>query len=153
MTLVPLNECCLRLGIDPKTLRLWLKVAQLSCCLHPTDARLKCLTLTQLQQLAELHGRPLPSSLPNAASQAVAGLASAPATDLGDTDDLHQQLGLLRQQVSTLQAEAHGTGPGPATPELRPPATHLCHARACSHAYHGFGFSSCQSIDSTGCRA
>ena len=23
MTLVPLNECCLRLGIDPKTLRLW----------------------------------------------------------------------------------------------------------------------------------
>ena len=23
MTLVPLNECCLRLGVDPKTLRLW----------------------------------------------------------------------------------------------------------------------------------
>ncbi len=109
MTLVPLTECCLRLGVDPKTLRLWLKAAQLSCCLHPTDARLKCLTLAQLQQLAKLHGRPLPESLPYMAQEAEAQPASAPATDLGptppDTDDLHQQLSLLRQQVTTLQAQ------------------------------------------------
>ncbi len=109
MTLVPLNECCLRLGIDPKTLRLWLKAAQLSCCLHPTDARLKCLTLAQLQQLAELHGRPLPESLPHMAPQAVAGPSSTPAAEsirsLLDTDELRQQLSLLRQQVTTLQAQ------------------------------------------------
>lgn len=109
MTLVPLNECCLLLQVDPKTLRLWLKAAQLSCCLHPTDARLKCLTLAQLQQLAELHGRPLPSSQLYTAKEAVAGPSSAPAADLGlkapDTDDLHQQLRLLRQQVTTLQAQ------------------------------------------------
>ena len=107
MTLVPLNECCLRLGIDPKTLRLWLKAAHLSCCLHPTDARLKCLTLAQLQQLARLHGRPLPSSLPSTAQEAQAQTACVPAADLdrpkSDTDDLYQQLSLLRQQVSTLQ--------------------------------------------------
>lgn len=107
MTLVPLNECCLRLGVDPKTLRLWLKAAQLSCCLHPTDARLKCLTLAQLQQLAELHDRHLPESLPYAAQASVAGLACAPDQGLTppDTDDLHQQVGLLRQQVSTLQTQ------------------------------------------------
>lgn len=109
MTLVPLNECCLRLGVDPKTLRLWLKAAQLSCCLHPIDARLKCLTLAQLQQLAELHGRPLPSSLLGTAPQTVAMSASAPAADLGpslpDTDDLHQQLNRLCQQVTTLQTQ------------------------------------------------
>src|SRR5215472_12046166 len=99
MTLVPLNECCLRLGIDPKTLRLWLKAAQLSCCLHPTDARLKCLTLAQLQQLAELHGRPLPSSLQDTPKESVA----APAADLvltsANADELRQQLSLLRQQM------------------------------------------------------
>ena len=109
MTLVPLNECCLRLGIDPKTLRLWLKAAGLSCCLHPSDARLKCLTLAQLQQLAELHGRPLPESLPSTAQEAEAQTASVPAADLdrpkSDTDDLHHQLSLLRQQVSTLQSQ------------------------------------------------
>ena len=109
MILVPLNECCLRLGIDPKTLRLWLKAAQISCCLHPTDARLKCLTLAQLQQLAELHGRPLPESLPYTAQEAEAQPASVPATESLrpklDTDDLHQQLSLLRQQVTSLQAQ------------------------------------------------
>jgi hypothetical protein len=109
MTLVPLNECCLQLGIDPKTLRLWLKAAGLSCCLHPTDARLKCLTLTQLQQLAELHGRPLPQSQPDTAPQAVAPCERA--TDLGygqpqqDSDDLHQQLNWLHLQVTTLQTQ------------------------------------------------
>jgi hypothetical protein len=109
MTLVPLTECCLYLGIDPKTLRLWLKAAQLSCCLHPTDARLKCLTLPQLEQVAELHGRRLPSSLPSATPQPVAVPTSAPANEQGcpkpDTDDFHQQLSLLRQQVTTLQAQ------------------------------------------------
>ncbi len=109
MILVPLNECCLRLRVDSKTLRLWLKAAQLSCCLHPTDARLKCLTLAQLQQLAELHGRPLPESLPYTPKEAEAQPACAPATDRGltrpDTDGLHQQLGLLRQQVTSLQAQ------------------------------------------------
>lgn len=109
MTLVPLNECCLRLGVDPKTLRLWLKAAQLSYCLHPTDARLKCLTLAQLQQLAELHGRPLSSSLKDTDQPSEALPACTPTTDLGltspDAEELRQQLSLLRQQVTTLQAQ------------------------------------------------
>jgi hypothetical protein len=109
MILVPLNECCLRLGVDPKTLRLWLNAAQFSCCLHPTDARLKCLTLAQLQQLAELHGRPLLGSMPETDQKAEAQSSSAPAAELGltppSTDELHQQLSLLRQQVTTLQAQ------------------------------------------------
>jgi hypothetical protein len=70
MTLVPLTQCCLALGVDPKTLRLWLQAAQFSSCLHPADARLKCLTLPQLQQLAELHGRPLPCSKPGPSQRA-----------------------------------------------------------------------------------
>lgn len=121
MTLVPFTECCLWLGIDPKTLRLWLKAAHLSGCLHPTDARLKGLTFPQLQQLAELHGRCLPSSLPGTAPAPVSLPASAPpsaqmsvpptgaggATVSTHADDaeLRHQLTLLQHQVATLQAQ------------------------------------------------
>ena len=37
-------ECCRLLAIDPKTLRQWLVQAQISLHVHPTDARIKCLT-------------------------------------------------------------------------------------------------------------
>ena len=70
MTLLPLTDCCLLLGVDPKTLRLWLKSANLSWTLHPSDARLKCLTQPQLDHLATLHGRFLPESPPSTPSTA-----------------------------------------------------------------------------------
>jgi len=45
------------LAVDAKTLRQWLKHSNLSLHSHPTDARVKCLTIEQVQQLAALHGR------------------------------------------------------------------------------------------------
>ena len=57
MALFPLMECCELLGIDPKTLRHWLKQATMSVHIHPMDGRRKCLTQEQVQQLAVLHGR------------------------------------------------------------------------------------------------
>jgi hypothetical protein len=113
MTLVPLTTCCLSLGIDPKTLRLWLQAAHLSCCPHPSDARLKCLTLAQLQQLAQLHGRPLlvseatltppsvaePAHLPTCSPETAAVSAGPDETAIG------LQLASLQQQVTTLQAQ------------------------------------------------
>jgi hypothetical protein len=105
MTLVPLTACCLWLGIDPKTLRLWLKAAHLSCCLHPTDARLKCLTLPQLQQVAQLHDRRLPSPLPAPEPLPPIGeVRSSASPNLAETL-LSHQLSLLHQQVATLQAQ------------------------------------------------
>jgi hypothetical protein len=141
MTLVPLTECCLALGVDPKTLRLWLQAAQLAWCLHPEDARKKCLTLAQLQQVAALHGRPLSSAV----AQAVASPACAPGSYQGsvapspqpDQAEVRQQLSLLQQQVSTLQAQVTelalllaragvAYGGHPATfPTARPVATGL----------------------------
>ena len=59
MTTIPLTDCCAMLGIDPKTLRHWLKRATMEFVPHPTDARLKCLSLEQVHQLATLHDRPL----------------------------------------------------------------------------------------------
>jgi hypothetical protein len=60
MTTIPQMDCCTMLGIDPKTLRNWLRHANMQFAAHSTDARLKCLTQEQVQQLATLHGRPLP---------------------------------------------------------------------------------------------
>ncbi len=57
MITFPLMECCEFLAIDPKTLRQWLKQAMIPLSIHPTDARVKCLTREQVQQLAVLHGR------------------------------------------------------------------------------------------------
>jgi hypothetical protein len=59
MITFPLLDCCELLAIDPKTLRHWLRQAMMSLHIHPTDARVKCLTLEQVQRLALLHGRAL----------------------------------------------------------------------------------------------
>ena len=115
MTLVPVADCCLCLGVDPKTLRLWLKAAQLSCCSHPGDARLKCLTSLQLQHLAELHGRYLPQPLPGTAAEPASCSGLAPASLQADAApsalalasspdaDLPQQFMRLQAQVAALQ--------------------------------------------------
>jgi hypothetical protein len=117
MTLVPFADCCLYLGVDPKTLRLWLKAANLSCCLHPGDARLKCLTPSQLQQLADLHGRCLPHALPEASEDAAScsSLSSPPsqppsapgpeARIPSAAADLRHQVTRLQTQVATLSEQ------------------------------------------------
>ncbi len=64
MTPLAQMDCCTMLGIDPKTLRNWLRHANMQFSIHLTDARLKCLTWEQVQQLATLHARPLQMSPP-----------------------------------------------------------------------------------------
>lgn len=59
MTLFALKEGSALLGIDPKTLRQWMQQAHLGFQPHPGDARLKCVTSEHLEQLADLHHRPL----------------------------------------------------------------------------------------------
>lgn len=59
MTLLPLRQGCALLGIDPKTLRHWMQQANLPVLPHPSNARIKCLTSEQIEQLAARHGRPL----------------------------------------------------------------------------------------------
>lgn len=57
MTLFSFTTSCHCLGVDPKTLRRWLHAASLACCPHPADARLTCLTLSQIEMLAQVHNR------------------------------------------------------------------------------------------------
>jgi hypothetical protein len=95
MTIIPLTDCCTMLGIDPKTLRHWLKLTSMQFAPHPTDARRKCLTLSQIQQLATLHDRPLPFS----GSAPPALLETAPV--LGLSGELAQAS--LESQTQLLQ--------------------------------------------------
>jgi hypothetical protein len=127
MTLIPLTDCCAMLGIDPKTLRHWLKLTRMQFAPHPTDARLKCLTLSQLQQLATLHDRPLPcsGSAPPALPETtpVLGLSGKHAQALPESQpqllqttpllppsmleeaDLRKQLSYLERCVTSMQEQ------------------------------------------------
>jgi|SRR5579875_19557 hypothetical protein len=60
MTLLAFSDCCDLLAIDPKTLRTYLKRTGIHSIPHPTDRRIRCLALAQVQHLADLRGRSLP---------------------------------------------------------------------------------------------
>jgi hypothetical protein len=125
MSLFPLTDCCERLSVDPKTLRQWVKHAGLPLHAHPTDARIKCLTLPQVQQLASAHGRTLqPHPVPPLGSDASTSVSgeSQPLTSPAcpSEADLQRQLASLQAQVVLLQQQlAHLTSVlllGPQTP-------------------------------------
>ncbi len=65
MTLVPLTQCSQLLSVDAKTLRQWLKHSSLSLHPHPTDGRIKCLTMQQVEHLASLYGRCIKLDVPD----------------------------------------------------------------------------------------
>ena len=115
MSLFPLTDCCERLSVDPKTLRQWVKQAGLPLHAHPTDARIKCLTLPQVQQLASAHGRtfqphPVPP-LGSDASTSVSGESQPLSSPTCPSEaDLQRQLASLQAQVVLLQQQlAHLT--------------------------------------------
>jgi hypothetical protein len=117
MTLVPFTDCCAMLGIDAKTLRNWLRQANLEWAAHPKDARLKCLTREQVEQLATLHARPLPSPLstPLARAFAAPGKPESEAqllevtillpTSVSPEVDLRKQLACLEKSVTSMQEQ------------------------------------------------
>lgn len=117
MTLVPFTDCCAMLGIDAKTLRNWLRQANVEWAAHPKDARLKCLTREQVEQLATLHTRPLPSPLstPLARAFAAPGKPESEAqlfeatillpTSVSPEADLPKQLACLEKSVTSMQEQ------------------------------------------------
>lgn len=99
-------ECCRLLAIDPKTLRQWLVQAQISLHVHPTDARIKCLTGEQVNVLANLHDRVLPHPVDvSDAGRRLCEAQSQMSAMTGAETDLRVRLGHLETQVATLQAQ------------------------------------------------
>jgi hypothetical protein len=120
MTLVPFTDCCAWLRIDAKTFRKWLQQAKVPFSIHPKDARIKCLTMPQVQQVATLHGRPLPLpvSAPPVLDQALgqaqpsqeSAAQLAQATTLlppciSEETDLRKKLSCLEAKMSTMQEQ------------------------------------------------
>lgn len=106
MTRLSLAECCRLLAIDPKTLRQWLAQAQMVWHTDPTNAKIKCLEVEQVETLARLHGRVLK---PEASASAVSPMPSEAQsqrllTALPDTD-LRARLAQMEAQIATLQTQ------------------------------------------------
>src|SRR6266699_5110898 len=106
MTSLSLAECCRLLAIDPKTLRQWVVQAQMGLHTDPTNAKIKCLEVEQVETLARLHGRVLK---PEASASAVSPRLSEAqsqglSTALPDTD-LRARLAQMEEQMATLQAQ------------------------------------------------
>jgi len=109
MSLLPFAECARQLGVHPKTLRTYLKRAEMSLTPHPTDARIKCLTGEQVHQLAELFGRQMttlvlqpPETPPPQAQILLEPFSCAPADLIARLSALEQQVRALSEQVATL---------------------------------------------------
>ncbi len=99
MSLLPFAECARQLGVHPKTLRTYLKRAEMSLTPHPTDARIKCLTNEQVQHLSALFGRQMTSPAPRTPGTQEQ-TSPTPASCL--EADLVTRLSMLEQQVRTL---------------------------------------------------
>jgi hypothetical protein len=111
------------LGIHPKTLCHWLKQAHIALAAHPADARIKCVRQQDLQQVASLHGRPLPSSVladagspssvpshvqalggPEKESELASTSGSFPLSCMQEADPI-QRLACLETRMLTLQEQ------------------------------------------------
>jgi hypothetical protein len=123
MTAIPFTQVAHMLSISSKTLRQWLKDSHLELFSHPTDARVKCLTIEQVQQLATLHGRSLkqdavsardhaPLAVPESATEGQPEsvvtptqlMSKLPAT-VGDAADIVSSLSELSATVASLQQQ------------------------------------------------
>ncbi len=114
MTTVPFTLCCSMLAVDAKTLRQWLKRSNLSLHQSPMDARVKCLTIEQVQQLASLHGRSIqqdaspvplvPPEMPTQMPPESLMISNVPST-LPATAELVDKLSSLEATVTTLQQQ------------------------------------------------
>jgi len=107
MTLVSLTDCCRLLVIDPKTLRRWLSHSGMSAQPHPLDARCKCITREQVQQLAAVHRRTLADQEglhfhPETSALSTPGMSAPVLSDV--LPDFSAHIASLSKQLVGLQA-------------------------------------------------
>jgi DNA-binding transcriptional MerR regulator len=114
MALLPVADGARLLGVHPKTLHHWLQQANVPFTTHPSDARMKCVTEEQIQQVAALHRRPLCSPattgpvMPKAQALLTPGhqqTAQGLPTFFSRETELIQRLLSLETRVVTLQEQ------------------------------------------------
>jgi hypothetical protein len=100
VNLFTLSECCVLFGISPATLRVWLKDAQMPFYPHPTDARIRCLTAEQVEQLAR---RSAGLSRSSPAFAKATNRARVELQRAGEGAELQETLAHLETQMSAVQ--------------------------------------------------
>ena len=102
MTIFSQTACCDMLSVDPKTLRQWIKQAQMQPVVDPIDARRKCLSEDQIRTLAALHEVLVPSLSPTNP----AAISDQPGGEvLVEEADLCQKVALLETKIMTLHEQ------------------------------------------------
>jgi DNA-binding transcriptional MerR regulator len=117
MSLLPLADCARLLGIHPKTLRQWLQQDAQPLSAHPRDARIKCLTAQQVEQLALAHDRSfqLPSEQASIQPDALMKLQASEEVRtalpiLQEDASVSQKLSVLETRIAQLSEQvAHLT--------------------------------------------
>jgi hypothetical protein len=106
MSSLSIIDCCQLLAIDAKTLRQWLTQAQMSLHVHPTDARLRCLTGEQVHMLARQHSRALQSPVSSTDVNPKPEEATSQILPPTPTDtELRERLIHMEAQMARLQAQ------------------------------------------------
>lgn len=106
MTLFSFTDCCAMLAVDPKTLRLWLQQSEISLHVHPTDARLKCVSTEDVWQLASLHARPIqPTATASPVRVEAAHEETVVAASILHEADLIAKVAHLETEVVAMQAQ------------------------------------------------
>jgi regulator of replication initiation timing len=91
------------LQVDPKTFRRWLAKAQMTPQISRADDRVKYLTQEQVDELAKLHDRQVPETLPQQEATLAVGTYKLV---LDQIDELRQAEAQTEEQVHALQKTA-----------------------------------------------
>jgi chromosome segregation ATPase len=98
-----LTDCYALFLVDPKTFRRWLNKAKMVPQASRADDRVKYLTEEQVQELATLHERQLPATLPQETAMLSPGTYKLV---LDQIEELHQSHEHTGEQVQALQKTA-----------------------------------------------
>jgi hypothetical protein len=104
MAIVPFTQIAQLLAVDAKTLRQWIKSANLSLAPHATDARIKGLTIEHVHLLASLHGKDLSLQPAPASHEPSPGMREISPVAL-DANVLLEKLTQLEARVANQQEQ------------------------------------------------
>jgi uncharacterized protein YoxC len=106
-----LTDCYTLLQVDPKTFRRWLDKAQMIPQVSRADDRVKYLTEEQVVELAHLHDRQLPETIPQQEATLAAGTYKLVVDQIEELHQSHAQTGeqvhVLQKTTASLLEEAH----------------------------------------------
>jgi hypothetical protein len=106
-----LTDCYTLLHVDPKTFRRWLEKAALTPQVSRADDRVKYLTQEQVEELAKLHDRQLPETIPQQDAPLAPGTYKLVLDQIEALQQIQREAGeqvqVVQQSIAALSEEVH----------------------------------------------